>query len=163
MSRSQVSPLIRNTTLVGILVPILLLILQSCAEKPSLKWHQEVGYRWAELSVPELGAPGFQLLPASETGVVFSNSLTQDQITENRLLLGGSGVATGDVDGDGLPDIYFCGLGAANVLYKNLGDWKFKDVTDEAGIACPDRFSTGATFADIDGDYDLDLLVTALG
>ena len=163
MFKSQASPLIRNTTLLGILVPILLLILQSCAEKPSLKWHHEVGYRWAELSVPELGAPGFQLLPASETGVVFSNSLTRDQITENRLLLGGSGVATGDVDGDGLPDIYFCGLGTANVLYKNLGDWKFKDVTDEAGIVCSDRFSTAATFADIDGDTDLDLLVTALG
>jgi hypothetical protein len=146
-----------------ILTATLLLVLQSCSERPAHRWHQEVGYRWAELSIPEQGTPGFQSLPADETSIVFTNSLTQDQITENRLLLGGGGVATGDIDGDELPDLYFCGLNTTNVLYKNLGNWRFKDVTQAAGVACPDRFSTGATFADLDGDYDLDLLVTALG
>ncbi|MFQ5675761.1 MAG: FG-GAP-like repeat-containing protein, partial [bacterium] len=46
---------------------------------------------------------------------------------------------------------------------ENLGNWKFKDITERAGVACPNRFSNGVTFADIDGDSDLDLLVTALG
>lgn len=48
-------------------------------------------------------------------------------------------------------------------MYKNLGDWKFKDITEQAGVACPNRFSTGAALVDIDGDYDLDLIVTSLG
>src|SRR5205814_1735645 len=65
--------------------------------------------------------------------------------------------------GDGLCDIYFCRLEGPNVLYRNLGNWKFEDVTDRAGVACPDQYSTGAVFADVDGDGDLDLLVNSIG
>ncbi len=129
----------------------------------SIKWHEEPEYRWAELPSPEFGKPGFELLPTSETGITFTNSLTPDQIGDNQFLLGGSGVATGDIDGDGLTDVYFSCLDGSNVLYKNLGNWKFRDITRQAGVACSNRFSTGTTFADIDGDYDLDLLVTSLG
>ena len=50
-----------------------------------------------------------------------------------------------------------------NVLYRNLVGWRFEDVTEAAGVAAPDRFSTGAVLADLDGDGDLDLLVTAMG
>lgn len=78
-------------------------------------------------------------------------------------LMNGSGVALGDYDGDGLCDIYLCDLGGHNKLYKNLGHWKFKDVTAEAGVACPDQTSTGAVFADVNGDGLLDLLVTSMG
>ncbi len=79
------------------------------------------------------------------------------------MLLNGSGVAVGDVDNDGFLDIYLCRLHGSNALYKNLGKWKFRDITKEAGVACEKQFSSGATFTDIDGDHDLDLLVTALG
>ena len=147
--------------LAGLIVTIYLTI-QLWPEK-SLKWYGEAGYRWADLPPVKSGNPGFNLMPESETSITFSNSLTDDQIIDNRFLLGGSGVATGDIDGDGLIDVYFCGLDGSNVLYKNLGDWKFKDITQQAGVGCPNRFSTGATFADIDGDFDLDLLVTAWG
>jgi hypothetical protein len=126
-------------------------------------WHEESGFRWAELPAPKSGRTGFKQLPQSQTGITFANSLAEEQIQNNRVLANGSGVAVGDVDGDGLADVYFCRLDGPNVLYKNLGNWKFKDITADAGVACADRFSTGTTFADIDGDGDLDLIVLALG
>ncbi len=129
----------------------------------ALKWHEENGFRWAELSIPWFGEDGFKQLAGSETGITFSNSLTHEQIGNNQHLLNGSGVAVGDVNGDGLADLYFCGLNGSNVLYKNLGNWKFEDITTAAGVNCSDQFSTGAALADIDGDRDLDLLVTTLG
>ena len=81
----------------------------------------------------------------------------------NRILVQGGGVALGDADGDGLVDVYLCRTDGSNALYRNLGNWRFEDITAAAGVAAGDRFSTGATFADSDGDGDLDLLVLALG
>ena len=75
----------------------------------------------------------------------------------------GSGVALGDVDGDGLCDVYLTGMESDNRLYRNLGGWKFTDITARAGVACEGQHSTGAVLADVDGDGDLDLLVNAIG
>ncbi len=71
----------------------------------------------------------------------------------------GMGVAIGDFDNNGLPDVYQTAVGA-NRLFQNLGNGKFADVTQQAGVAGGDKeWSTSAAFADIDNDGDLDLFV----
>ena len=91
----------------------------------------------------------------------FSNFLSPDK--PYRLIETGSGVALGDYDNDGLTDIYLVGSDLANRLYRNLGDMKFEDVTEAAGvrgmISMKNVWGSAATFADIDNDGDLDLFV----
>ncbi len=98
-------------------------------------WHEERGCRWAPLDVPAGGKTGFTLLSPDQTGITFSNLLDEARGTANRILPNGAGLAVGDYDNDGRPDIFFCGLDSANRLYRNLGNWKFQDVTAETGLA----------------------------
>ncbi|HEY2290448.1 MAG TPA: CRTAC1 family protein [Thermoanaerobaculia bacterium] len=74
----------------------------------------------------------------------------------------GNGIAVADVDGDGLPDIYFVSQLGGNQLWKNLGNGKFRNITAEAGVAVAGKISVSATFADIDNDGDQDLYVTTV-
>src|SRR6266851_3316979 len=129
----------------------------------SFEWQQGNGFRFAKLPVPASGKTGFTRMPPEATGILFTNFLSEESVAKNRILENGSGVALGDVDGDGLCDIYLCRLEGPNVLYRNLGNGKFQDITETAGVACDGQFSTGAVLADIDGDGDLDLLVNCIG
>ncbi|MFM1941730.1 MAG: hypothetical protein RI897_712 [Verrucomicrobiota bacterium] len=106
---------------------------------------------------------GFTLTAPADTGVAFTNHLSEVSNAFNRNLANGSGVALADIDGDGLCDIYFCRLEGDNTLYRNLGNWQFEDITSKAGLACPGQYSTGATFADLNGDANVDLVVNGLG
>ena len=121
------------------------------------------GFRRVALSVPKPGKVGFTALPASATHIDFTNLLAGSGAFTNQILLNGSGVAAGDVDGDGWCDLYFCNLAGSNALYRNLGQWRFTNITGQAGVACPAQNSTGAAFADVDGDADLDLFVASIG
>src|SRR5688572_24600991 len=125
----------------------------------------QTGNGWRSAGLPSIPAhkPGFNKLNSKITGITFANHLANERSITNRNLLSGSGVAAGDIDGDGFCDVFFCRLDGPSVLFRNLGSWKFEDVTAKAGVACAGQDSTGASFADIDGDNDLDLLVNALG
>ena len=142
---------------------LLLLLASLTLGANAAAWETNAGYRFAKRSVPSSLKTGFALLPGAATGISFTNTLTVERKKANANLMNGSGVALGDYDGDGLCDIYLCNLNGTNALYRNLGNWKFKDTTREADVACPGQTSTGAVFADIDGDGDLDLLVTSMG
>ena len=112
-------------------------------------------------TAPSAG-PGFTRMPPHQTGVAFTNTLAESRYLTNQIYLNGSGLALGDVDGDGRCDLYLCGLDNANALYRNLGDWRFTDITASAGVACDGQASTGAVLVDLDGDSDLDLLVNGV-
>ena len=109
------------------------------------------------------GEAGFRRIEPRASGVIFTNSLPPSRHHTNQILLNGSGLACGDVDGDGRTDVFFASLAGTSTLYRNLGDWKFEDVTERAGVRCAGLTATGALLVDLDGDQDLDLLVSSLG
>ena len=115
-------------------------------------------------------ADGFERLDAARTGLDFTHRwIPPHRYPSVRHTLlstshAGGGVCIGDYDDDGLPDVFLTRPHGGNRLYRNLGGFRFADVTDEAGLAeAPDRktWGTGATFVDIDNDDDLDLYVCA--
>ncbi len=129
-----------------------------------LEWKQKPGYRYAAIdSLEDTDGPdvGFSQLSNEAIGIQFTNSLSIDLAAQNQNLLNGAGVAVGDVDQDGWPDIYFCNREGPNALYRNLGGWQFAEITEVAGVACRGMFSTGALFADFNGDGAQDLYVTS--
>ena len=135
------------------------LALGACAPAPAPAWHDEAGYRWRELAVARGGEPGFTRMDGA--GIRFQNTVSDSALLGNRMLGQGAGVALGDVDGDGLVDVFLARTEGCNVLYRNTGRWKFADITKTAGVGACDRYSTGTALADIDGDGDLDLVLLA--
>lgn len=107
----------------------------------------------------------FTLLSSDETGVRFSNTLENKKlnILEYLYYYNGGGVATGDFNNDGLIDLYFTSNEGDNKLYINQGNFRFKDITNEAGVACSGEWSTGVTLVDINQDGFLDLYVCQVG
>ena len=141
---------------------VLIVSFAACTTKSDLQWNQKEGYHWAELSPGYFGKTGFTKLSSSSTGLKFVNNIERESIEENRNYMNGSGVAAGDIDGDGWIDLYFAQIDGPNKLFKNLGGMKFKDITEKSGLSHERYHSTGVVFADVDGDNDLDLLITSL-
>src|SRR5262249_40596253 len=77
------------------------------------------GFTSRALTMPSTGKAGFTRLPASLTGITVTNRLSDAEAAANQIRMNGSGVAAGDVDGDGRCDLYFCGLEGGNRLYRN--------------------------------------------
>ena len=130
----------------------------ACGEHAPPPWHQEAGYRWRALEVSG-GDPGFTHMEGRRSGVTFQNEVSDSVLLGNRMLAQGGGVALGDVDGDGLPDVFLAKTQGCSALYRNLGGWKFEDITERAGVGACDQHSSAAAFADVDGDGDLDLVL----
>ena len=108
----------------------------------------------------------FQSLPASATNISFTNTLEKKKLFNILYYLyyyNGGGVATGDINNDGLPDIYFTANSkGGNKLYLNKGNFVFEDITDKAGVAGISDWSTGVTMADVNGDGFLDIYVSTV-
>ena len=105
----------------------------------------------------------FESLGADRTGIEFVHHWTPpvDYPHDLETQMAGGGVAIGDYDEDGRPDIYLSRPHGGNRLYRNLGDFRFEDMTDAAGVRDDDTWGGGVSFVDIDNDGDLDLFACA--
>lgn len=108
----------------------------------------------------------FQLLSEEETGISFRNNLSYtEQVNPYtfRNFYNGAGVALGDINQDGLIDIFLAGNQTSNKLYLNQGNLKFKDITVSAGLESENIWTTGVSMADINGDGLIDIFVCKSG
>jgi len=104
----------------------------------------------------------FTLMPSSYTGIHFKNILQETEqfnVLNYGYLYNGGGVAVGDLNNDGLADIYFTGNMVGSRLYINQGNMKFEEIAEQAGVFAAGLWNTGTTLADVNGDGFLDIYV----
>ncbi|MBW8839326.1 MAG: VCBS repeat-containing protein, partial [Gemmatimonadetes bacterium] len=107
----------------------------------------------------------FELLDSKRTGVSFSNTITTSDslnVLKDSYVYNGAGVAAGDIDNDGLPDLFFAGNMVSSRLYLNKGGLRFEDITTGAGVSTH-RWATGVTMVDLNNDGYLDIYVSVSG
>ena len=110
--------------------------------------------------------PLFELMSPEQTGITFANMLTPAESLNTyvfRNFYNGGGVAIGDLNQDGLADVFLTGNQVSNRLYVNLGNFRFEDVTEEAGLHSAGAWTTGVSMVDINGDGWLDLYLSKSG
>lgn len=108
----------------------------------------------------------FEKIDAAQSGIHFKNTVTNSEnlnIFNYRNFYNGGGVALGDINQDGLTDIYFTSNMEENKLFLNKGDFKFEDITAQAGVAGTKAWSTGVVLVDINADGLLDIYVCNAG
>jgi hypothetical protein len=106
----------------------------------------------------------FQLV--DDSGIDFENKVTDTKLDNSflfRNFYNGAGVAIGDINNDGLPDVFLTSNMGDNKLYLNKGNLKFEDISQKAGLQQDSMWSTGVTFVDINGDGWLDIYVCNSG
>lgn len=146
----------KNLQIVGFVALLLTLIFSACQEEGAGK----------ESTSNKKATKIFEQLSSKSSGITFSNDLKEDSIvnyfTYPYIYMGG-GVAIGDVNNDGLQDIFFTGNMVKNRLYLNKGDLKFEDITAAAKVGGDDRWMTGVTMADVNADGWTDIYVSVSG
>ena len=109
----------------------------------------------------------FTRMPESHTGIDFRNLLKETDpnfnIMQYPYFYNGGGVAVGDINNDGLPDIIFTGNMVKNRLFLNKGNFQFEDITERSGITAKEGWCTGVTMADVNGDGLLDIYICRSG
>ena len=122
--------------------------------------------RAEDTQAPPPGATLFTRMPSSWTGIRFENRVpdTQlDNVFTYRNHYNGGGVAIGDLNGDGLPEIVLTSNTGGVRLFLNEGQFRFRDVTEAAGLRADAAWTTGVAIADVDGDGRLDLYICRAG
>ncbi len=135
-------------------IVISLIVLNSCSKSPK-----------RDLYPSEL-IGGFELLAADQTGIDFENTIRESTYFNHYYysqMYVGSGVAIGDINNDGLPDIFFGGNQVEDRLFLNKGEFKFEDITKESRIARNSGWTWGVTMADVNADGYLDIYVSRNG
>ena len=141
-----------KTSLNILFLTLICLFIASCNNKKDLHPKELVG--------------GFNQLFEDKTGIDFNNAITENDTLNHFFMMqvyNGAGVAIGDINNDGLSDIYFCGNQVDDKLYLNKGNFKFKDITETSGISKIPGWSTGVTMADVNADGLLDIYVSRSG
>lgn len=108
----------------------------------------------------------FEWMPYEHTGIDFINLVEEgpgSNVLESDFFFNGAGVAVGDINNDGLPDIFFTANTGENALYLNLGHFQFRDITKQAGISDSTGWSAGTAMVDIDGNGLLDIYICKAG
>ena len=163
MTRIHPSP-IRRAAIVAATAAVALTAVAMAAEPPAAVSSQPLAPR----SGPR-GRTLFTILPPEQTGLRADNPYDDPRMwgrNYREFVLGaiGTGIAIGDYDGDGRPDIYVVCKTGPNHLFRNRGGMRFEDVTDRAGVAGPtDTWKQGAAFVDVNNDGRLDLYVCRFG
>ncbi|MCK0191049.1 VCBS repeat-containing protein [Arenibacter sp. F20364] len=137
------------------LILLVILSLGSCSQKKEVDKASEIKEETL-----------FSLLASEKTGIDFVNKVVNQKnfnIFKYRNFYNGGGVAIGDINNDGLPDIYLTGNMVANKLYLNKGGLEFEDISEKAGVQGNKPWSTGVTMVDINNDGLLDLYVSNAG
>lgn len=144
----------KNTKIQFVIISTICSLFLSCNQKPKRDLY------------PEVLVGGFELLSAERTGIDFNNAIRESEKVNHlyyNQLYSGAGVAIGDINNDGLPDIFFCGNQVSDRLYLNKGDLKFENITKKSRVARNSGWSWGVTMADVNNDGYLDIYVSRNG